>query len=134
MSARLPPVACLSAAIAAVSWLGCAPERATACPLTITAGDDVIECTSGTAGDLVDLQGNNSLIFPSGNGSVQSVTYGAGNDLIEMNTCGEVLDMALGGSRWDELGQSGRWCDRPSPVRVSEKGQPRNQCQISAKK
>ncbi|MDY7066764.1 hypothetical protein PsexTeo8_32290 [Pseudomonas extremaustralis] len=91
MSARLPPVACLSAAIAAVSWLGCAPERATACPLTITAGDDVIECTSGTAGDLVDLQGNNSLIFPSGNGSVQSVTYGAGNDLIEMNTAGAVI-------------------------------------------
>ena len=91
MSTRLPPVACLSAAIAAVSWLACAPERATACPLTITAGDDVIECTSGAAGSLVDLQGNNSLIFPSGNGSVQSVTYGAGNDLIEMNTAGAVI-------------------------------------------
>ena len=91
MSTRFPPVACLSAAIAAVSWLACAPERATACPLTITAGDDVIECTSGAAGSLVDLQGNNSLIFPSGNGSVQSVTYGAGNDLIEMNTAGAVI-------------------------------------------
>ncbi len=87
MSTRLPPWACLSAAIAATSWLMCMPDRAMACPLTITAGDDVIDCNSGAAGDLVDPQGNNSLIM-SGSGSVRSVTYGPGNDLIELNAPG----------------------------------------------
>ncbi|PRA27854.1 autotransporter family protein [Pseudomonas poae] len=71
--------------IAAAAWSG----GADACPLTVTAGDDVITCTSDAAGSLTDLQGNNSLIFPTGStGSVLGVTYGAGNDLIELNAAG----------------------------------------------
>lgn len=85
MSKPLSPLACLSVAIATLSWLAIAPDRAQACAFTITAGDDVINCTSGAGGNLVDMQGNNSLIFPSGNGSVMGVAYGAGNDLIELN-------------------------------------------------
>ncbi len=93
MSKRLPPLACLSVAIAATSWLSIGSDRANACAFTITAGDDVINCTSGAGGNLVDTQGNNSLIFPSGNGSVQGVNYGAGNDLIELNTPDAVIDI-----------------------------------------
>ena len=91
MSKRLPPLACLSMAIAAASWLAAWPDSAQACTLTITPGDDVINCNSGAAGNLVDTQGNNSLIFSTGNGSVTGVTYGAGNDLIELNTPDAVI-------------------------------------------
>lgn len=81
----------LSLSLAVCAGFATLPDSAQACPYTITAGDDVITCTSGAGGALVDLQGNNSLIFPSGNGSVQSVTYGAGNDLVELNTPGAVI-------------------------------------------
>lgn len=91
MSKRLPPIACLSVAVATASWLTLYPHAAQACPLTVTAGDDVINCTSGAAGNLTDPQGSNSLIFSSGNGSVVGVSYGAGNDLIELNTPAAVI-------------------------------------------
>ncbi|TFY91299.1 autotransporter outer membrane beta-barrel domain-containing protein [Pseudomonas nabeulensis] len=81
----------LGLSLAVCAGLATLTDSAQACPYTITAGDDVITCTSGAGGALVDLQGNNTLTFPSGNGSVQSVTYGAGNDLIELNTPGAVI-------------------------------------------
>ncbi|WP_460135891.1 autotransporter family protein [Pseudomonas sp. S1_E04] len=91
MSKRLPPHTCLSVAIATASWLTLSPGSAGACTLTVTAGDDVINCTSGAASTLNDPQGNNSLLFPSGDGSVVGVTYGAGNDLIELNSDAAVI-------------------------------------------
>ncbi|WP_447892715.1 autotransporter family protein [Pseudomonas marginalis] len=91
MSKRLPPLACLGVAIAASSWLATWPGSTQACTLTVTPGDDVINCNSGAASALVDTQGNNSLIFSSGNGSVTAVTYGVGNDLIELNTPDAVI-------------------------------------------
>lgn len=88
MSRQRAPWLHLMAMLVAASWWA---DSAIACPLTVTAGDDVINCNSGAAGNLVDTQGNNSLIFSSGNGSVVGVSYGAGNDLIEMNTPAAVI-------------------------------------------
>jgi autotransporter family porin len=94
MNKPLSPLARLCITLALISWLAIGPDRANACPFTITAGDDVITCTSGAGSNLVDTQGNNSLIFPSGNGSVLGVTYGTGNDLIELNTPDAVIGVA----------------------------------------
>ncbi|NMZ94267.1 autotransporter outer membrane beta-barrel domain-containing protein [Pseudomonas panacis] len=94
MSKPLSPLVRLCITLALISWLAIGPDRANACPFTITAGDDVITCTSGAGSNLVDTQGNNSLIFPSGNGSVLGVTYGTGNDLIELNTPDAVIGVA----------------------------------------
>ncbi|PFG71463.1 outer membrane autotransporter protein [Pseudomonas poae] len=94
MSKPLSPLVRLCITLALISWLTIGPDRANACPFTITAGDDVITCTSGAGSNLVDTQGNNSLIFPSGNGSVLGVTYGTGNDLIELNTPDAVIGVA----------------------------------------
>lgn len=77
--------------MASAAWLLSCSSTAQACTFTITPGDDVVTCTSGAGGNLIDAQGNNSLIFPSGNGSVLGVGYGAGNDLIEMNTADAVI-------------------------------------------
>lgn len=91
MSKRLPQRTGASLIMASAAWLLSCSSTAQACTFTITPGDDVVTCTSGAGGNLIDAQGNNSLIFPSGNGSVLGVGYGAGNDLIEMNTADAVI-------------------------------------------
>lgn len=59
-----------------------------ACTLNPTPGNDNFECGSGNSGPLTDLVGNNTLTFPAnGTGTVTgNVTFGAGNDTLDMNS------------------------------------------------
>lgn len=60
------------------------------CAFVITSGDDVHVCSSGTAPDLLDSSGNNTLRFPEGaTGTVSgNVEFGAGNDTVEFTPGG----------------------------------------------
>jgi len=82
-------------------------SAALACTFTITALDDNYVCASGTAPDLIDLLGNNTLLFPAG-GSGQitgSVQFGAGRDtiIVRSGSAGAVLQ----GAEVDHLEMSG---------------------------
>ncbi|WP_414705789.1 autotransporter outer membrane beta-barrel domain-containing protein [Pseudomonas sp.] len=69
-----------------------------ACNLVSTVGGDTQICDSGSSGPLTNPGGNNVLIFPAGGtGSiVGSVTFGAGNDRIDMNSGSIVGDFNQG--------------------------------------
>lgn len=58
------------------------------CVLAPTAGDDTFTCSSGSSPGVVDTAGNNTLLFPSpGTGVINGdVTFGAGRDLVTMNS------------------------------------------------
>jgi outer membrane autotransporter protein len=58
------------------------------CTLVPTAADDSFTCSSGSSPGLTDTSGNNSLTFPeAGTGSIDGpVTFGAGHDLLTMNS------------------------------------------------
>ncbi|MDB6146143.1 MAG: autotransporter outer rane beta-barrel protein [Pseudomonas sp.] len=59
-----------------------------ACTLVASPGSDNFTCDSGSSGPLTDLQGNNTLTFPTlGTGTVNgAVTFGPGLDQILMNS------------------------------------------------
>lgn len=69
-----------------------------ACNLSSSAGSDVQICDSGSSGPLTNPAGNNTLIFPAGgSGSiVGNVSFGAGNDRIEMNSGSIIGDFNQG--------------------------------------
>jgi outer membrane autotransporter protein len=69
-----------------------------ACNLVSTLGGDTQICDSGSSGPLTNPGGNNVLIFPAGgSGSiVGSVTFGSGNDRIDMNSGSIVGDFNQG--------------------------------------
>lgn len=69
-----------------------------ACNLVSTLGGDTQTCDSGSSGPLTNPGGNNVLIFPAGGtGSiVGSVTFGSGNDRIDMNSGSIVGDFNQG--------------------------------------
>jgi outer membrane autotransporter protein len=63
------------------------PSQA-ACTLVSSTGNDNFVCDSGNNGPLTDLTGNNNLAFPAnGTGTITgNVTFGAGNDTLDMNS------------------------------------------------
>jgi Ca2+-binding RTX toxin-like protein len=63
------------------------PSQA-ACTLVSSTGNDNFVCDSGNNGPLTDLAGNNNLAFPTnGTGTITgNVTFGAGNDTLDMNS------------------------------------------------
>lgn len=63
------------------------PSQA-ACTLVPSTGNDNFVCDSGNNGPLTDLTGNNNLAFPAnGTGTITgNVTFGAGNDTLDMNS------------------------------------------------
>jgi outer membrane autotransporter protein len=63
------------------------PSQA-ACTLVPSIGNDNFVCDSGNNGPLTDLAGNNNLAFPTnGTGTITgNVTFGAGNDTLDMNS------------------------------------------------
>ncbi|MCK8682817.1 autotransporter family protein [Pseudomonas umsongensis] len=63
------------------------PSQA-ACTLVPSTGNDNFVCDSGNNGPLTDLTGNNNLAFPTnGTGTITgNVTFGAGNDTLDMNS------------------------------------------------
>lgn len=69
-----------------------------ACDLVSTVGGDTQICDSGSSGPLTNPGGNNVLIFPAGGtGSiVGSVTFGPGDDRIDMNSGSIVGDFNQG--------------------------------------
>ncbi|WP_268801124.1 autotransporter family protein [Pseudomonas huanghezhanensis] len=69
-----------------------------ACNLVSSLGGDTQICDSGSSGPLTNPSGNNVLIFPAGGtGSiVGSVTFGPGNDRIEMSSGSIVGDFNQG--------------------------------------
>ncbi|MGE8150328.1 autotransporter outer membrane beta-barrel domain-containing protein [Pseudomonas vancouverensis] len=71
-------------------WLctGWSPSILASCTLVPTAGNDSFVCDSASSGPLTDLSGNNSLTFPAnGTGTINgNVTFGAGNDVVNMNS------------------------------------------------
>lgn len=71
-----------------VLCLGWSQISYASCTLVPTSGNDSFTCDSGTSGTLSDPNGNNTLTFPTnGTGRINgNVTFGAGNDAIEMNS------------------------------------------------
>lgn len=69
-----------------------------ACDLVSTVGGDTQICDSGSSGPLTNPGGNNVLIFPAGGtGSIAgSVTFGPGDDRIDMNSGSIVGDFNQG--------------------------------------
>ncbi|MBC3948783.1 autotransporter outer membrane beta-barrel domain-containing protein [Pseudomonas folii] len=69
-----------------------------ACDLNSTIGSDIQICDSGSSGPLTNPGGNNTLIFPvGGTGSIiGNVSFGAGQDHIEMNSGSIVGDFNQG--------------------------------------
>jgi len=74
------------------------PHADGACNLVPIAMGGVQICDSGNSGPLSNLDGNNTLVFPTaGTGSIiGNVVFGAGNDRIEMNSGSMVGDFNLG--------------------------------------
>jgi outer membrane autotransporter protein len=69
-----------------------------ACNLVSTLGGDTQTCDSGSSGPLTNPGGNNVLIFPAGGTGaiVGSVTFGSGDDRIDMNSGSIVGDFNQG--------------------------------------
>ncbi|MGE8338143.1 autotransporter outer membrane beta-barrel domain-containing protein [Pseudomonas laurylsulfatiphila] len=69
------------------------------CTLVPTAGDDSFTCSSSTGSGLADPSGNNSLTFPqNGTGTINgNVTFGAGNDLVQMSSGSIIGAVDMGG-------------------------------------
>ncbi|MFF7709160.1 autotransporter outer membrane beta-barrel domain-containing protein [Pseudomonas sp. NPDC007930] len=76
------------------------PAAHAACDLSPGAGDDTYTCDSGSASGLVDLSGNNRLVFPAGSTAVVSgpISFGDGADsaLIEGGTLQGALSQGGG--------------------------------------
>jgi len=77
-------------AFAVSIWLciGTPPNAHGSCTLTPTAGNDNYLCDSASSGPLTDLSGDNTLTLPAnGSGTITgNVTFGAGNDSVEMHS------------------------------------------------
>ncbi|MDN6866340.1 MULTISPECIES: autotransporter outer membrane beta-barrel domain-containing protein [Pseudomonas] len=74
------------------------PPAHGACSINNTAGDDISTCDSGTAPGFADTGGNNTLNI-SGSGRLTSnVTFGANNDLVDINgpTAGITGNLSMG--------------------------------------
>ncbi|WP_349969285.1 autotransporter outer membrane beta-barrel domain-containing protein [Pseudomonas caspiana] len=69
-----------------------------ACDLNSTIGSDIQTCDSGSSGPLTNPGGDNTLVFPvGGTGSIiGNVSFGAGEDRIEMNSGSIVGDFNQG--------------------------------------
>lgn len=80
-------LALLAALLVPPLLAGISPAVAQCAP-TSGPGNDVSVCNSGSSGPLTDLSGNNTLTFaPGGSGEINgNVTFGAGNDRIEMHS------------------------------------------------
>ncbi|MCP1463509.1 autotransporter outer membrane beta-barrel domain-containing protein [Pseudomonas sp. S3E17] len=61
------------------------PASYGACTISNTAGDDLSSCDSGTAPGFTDNAGNNTLNISATGRITGNVTYGAGNDLVDVN-------------------------------------------------
>ncbi|ONH51139.1 Type V secretory pathway, adhesin AidA [Pseudomonas cedrina] len=61
------------------------PASYGACTITNTAGDDTSTCNSATAPGFTDTGGNNTLDITATGQVIDNVTYGAGNDLVDIN-------------------------------------------------
>ncbi|QDG60414.1 autotransporter outer membrane beta-barrel domain-containing protein [Pseudomonas sp. NIBRBAC000502773] len=61
------------------------PASYGACTISNTAGDDLSSCDSGTAPGFTDNAGNNTLNLSATGRITGNVTYGAGNDLVDVN-------------------------------------------------
>ncbi|NJJ60254.1 autotransporter family protein [Pseudomonas sp. B14(2022)] len=61
------------------------PASYGACTISNTAGDDLSSCDSGTAPGFTDSAGNNTLNISTTGRVTGNVTYGAGNDLVDVN-------------------------------------------------
>ena len=84
-----------------VSWLylimlgACPLASHAACTINNTAGDDTSTCSSDTAPGFTDTVGSNTLNL-SGTGRITgNVTYGVGNDLVDVNGANAGIDGAL---------------------------------------
>src|SRR5690606_36373118 len=70
-----------------------------ACSLSPTLGDDTFICDSGaSSGGLTDLNGNNTLLLPSGGTGIinGSVLFGSGADHVEIHSGSIVGDVLQG--------------------------------------
>jgi len=66
-----------------------------ACTINNSAGDDISTCDSASAPGFTDTGGNNTLNI-SGSGAINgNVTFGAGNDLVDVNGPTAALNGAL---------------------------------------
>lgn len=66
-----------------------------ACTINLTAGNDTSTCDSGAAPGFTDAAGNNTLNI-SGSGALNgNVTFGAGNDSVEINGATAVINGLL---------------------------------------
>jgi outer membrane autotransporter protein len=63
-----------------------------ACTVANTAGDDTTSCDSGTAPGFTDSAGNNTLNITGTGRLTSNVTFGAGNDLVDVNGPGAGID------------------------------------------
>ncbi|WP_342307745.1 autotransporter outer membrane beta-barrel domain-containing protein [Pseudomonas fluorescens] len=66
-----------------------------ACTINITSGDDTSTCDSGTAPGFTDNAGNNTLDIRDSGRITGNVTFGAGNDLVDVNGATAGIDGAL---------------------------------------
>ncbi|KAA8563291.1 Adhesin BmaC autotransporter [Pseudomonas extremaustralis] len=66
-----------------------------ACTINITSGDDTSTCDSGTAPGFTDNAGNNTLDIRDSGRITGNVTFGAGNDLVDVNGPTADIDGAL---------------------------------------
>lgn len=66
-----------------------------ACTINNSAGDDTSNCDSGTAPGFTDTGGNNTLNITATGRVTGTVTFGAGNDLVDVEGPGAGIDGSL---------------------------------------
>lgn len=102
-STDLPKYRYSACALSLSLCIGASPSAFAGCTFTPTAGNDSFTCDSGSGGPLTDLSGNNNLSFPAnGTGTLNgNVTFGAGNDTVDMGsgTLAGTLDQGDGADR-----------------------------------
>lgn len=94
--------------VSALSLLSLALQQAqAACSITPTNGDSNYVCDSGSAGALNDSSGNNTLTLPAAStGTIASVTFGAGDDRIRIDS-GTIAGNVQQGSGKDDFVMNG---------------------------
>jgi outer membrane autotransporter protein len=87
-STDLPKCRYSACAVSICLCIGWSQTAQAACTLTPTVGNDNHVCDSASSGALTDLNGNNTLSFPTnGTGTINgNVTFGAGSDTVTLNS------------------------------------------------
>ena len=101
-STNLPKYRYSACALSLSLCIGASPSTLASCTFAPTAGNDSFTCDSGIGGPLTDMSGNNTLTFPvNGTGTLGNVTFGAGNDSVDMSsgTLAGTLDQGDGADR-----------------------------------